>query len=56
MGHDPFHSAGRDRDTQAIHAKHDELLRAQSNVDERLTTVDREEPEEIAKRRERAEV
>jgi low affinity Fe/Cu permease len=42
------------RDTQAIHAKLDELLRAQGNADERLATVDREEPEEIAKRRERA--
>ena len=42
------------RDTQAIHAKLDELLRTQGNADEGLATVDREEPEEIAKRRERA--
>jgi low affinity Fe/Cu permease len=42
------------RDTQAIHAKLDELLRAHGDADERLATVDREEPEEIAKRRERA--
>jgi low affinity Fe/Cu permease len=42
------------RDTEAIHAKLDELLRAQGNADEALATVDREEPEEIAKRRARA--
>jgi low affinity Fe/Cu permease len=42
------------RDTQAIHAKLDELLRAHDDADERLAKLDREEPEEIKKRRERA--
>jgi low affinity Fe/Cu permease len=42
------------RDTQAIHAKLDELLRAHGDADERLARLDREEPEEIKKRRERA--
>ena len=35
------------RDTQAIHAKLDELLRAQDNARETIATIDREEPEEI---------
>jgi low affinity Fe/Cu permease len=39
------------RDTQAIHAKPDELLRAHGDADAGLATLDREEPEEIAKRR-----
>jgi low affinity Fe/Cu permease len=42
------------RDTQAIHAKLDELLRAHSDADEHLAKLDREEPEEIKKRREKA--
>jgi low affinity Fe/Cu permease len=42
------------RDTQAIHAKLDELLRAHGDADERLAKLDREEPEEIKKRRERS--
>jgi low affinity Fe/Cu permease len=42
------------RDTQAIHAKLDELLRAHGDADERLARLDREEPEEIKKRRDRA--
>jgi low affinity Fe/Cu permease len=42
------------RDTQAIHAKLDELLRAHEDADERLVKLDREEPEEIKKQRERA--
>lgn len=39
------------RDTQAIHAKLDELLRAHDNADEGLATLDRKEPEEIERRR-----
>lgn len=42
------------RDTQAIHAKLDELLRAEGEADERLATLDRKEPEEIEKHRDRA--
>lgn len=42
------------RDTQAIHAKLDELLRADGEADERLAKLDREEPEEIERRRNRA--
>lgn len=41
------------RDTQAIHAKLDELLRAEGNADEGLATLDREEPEEIEKHRDK---
>jgi low affinity Fe/Cu permease len=40
------------RDTQAIHAKLDELLRAEGAADNDLRTLDREEPEEIEARRE----
>lgn len=42
------------RDTQAIHAKLDELLRAEGNADNSLAALDREEPEEIEKHRDRA--
>jgi low affinity Fe/Cu permease len=35
------------RDTQAIHAKLDELLRAQGDAKKGLTTLDDEEPEQI---------
>src|SRR5580698_1291731 len=42
------------RDTQAIHAKLDELLRAHGDADDRLARLDREEPEEIKRQRERA--
>ena len=42
------------RDTQAIHAKLDELLRAHGGADEHLAKLDREEPEEIKKQRDRA--
>jgi low affinity Fe/Cu permease len=40
------------RDTQAIHAKLDELLHAARGASNHLTKVDDEEPEEIEKRRE----
>lgn len=39
------------RDTQAIHAKLDELLRAEGEADNELATLDRKEPEEIEKHR-----
>lgn len=41
------------RDTQALHAKLDELLRVEGKADNALVTLDREEPEEIEKHRER---
>ena len=42
------------RDTQAIHAKLDELLHAAGDASNHLTKVDKEEPEAIEKHRERA--
>jgi len=41
------------RDTQAIHAKLDELLRAESEARTELTRLDEREPEEIERMRER---
>lgn len=41
------------RDTQAIHAKLDELLRAEGNARSELTKLDRKEPEEIEAHRRR---
>ncbi|MFZ2145487.1 MAG: low affinity iron permease family protein, partial [Xanthobacteraceae bacterium] len=35
------------RDTQAIHAKLDELLKTHPNASNKLTRIDDEEPEEI---------
>ncbi|CEG06974.1 putative small integral membrane protein [Afipia felis] len=40
------------RDTQAIHAKLDELLRADEQAEEGLARIDEEEPEDIEKHRE----
>jgi len=40
------------RDTQAIHAKLDELLKADDSARSSLKNVDEEEPEEIEERRE----
>ena len=40
------------RDTQAIHAKLDELLRAEGAADKELRALDRQEPEEIEAHRE----
>lgn len=40
------------RDTQAIHAKLDELLHATQSANNNITRVDEDEPEEIEKRRE----
>ena len=42
------------RDTQAIQAKLDELLHAQSAARNALTHIDEEEPEDIARHRETA--
>src|SRR6187200_2186446 len=39
------------RDTQAIHAKLDELLRAQSQARDELMAIDEQDPEEIEKHR-----
>jgi low affinity Fe/Cu permease len=39
------------RDTQAIQAKLDELLRAEGNARNELTTIDEKEPEEIKEHR-----
>ena len=39
------------RDTQAIHAKLDELVRVSSKADDRLTTMDEKEPEDIEEER-----
>lgn len=41
------------RDTEALHAKLDELLRALEGPDEALADIDQREPEEIARIRER---
>jgi low affinity Fe/Cu permease len=40
------------RDTQAIHAKLDEILHAMGEARNELTKLDEEEPEEIEKKRE----
>lgn len=42
------------RDTQAIQAKLDELLHAQSRASNELTQIDEQEPEDIARHREEA--
>lgn len=41
------------RDTQAIHAKLDELLRADGDADNELARLDRKEPEEIEQHRDK---
>jgi low affinity Fe/Cu permease len=42
------------RDTQALHAKLDELLHAQPAASNKLTMIDRQDPEEIEKHRREA--
>jgi low affinity Fe/Cu permease len=42
-------------DTQAIHAKLDELLRAEGKARDELTMVDQHEPEEIEAHRQMAQ-
>jgi low affinity Fe/Cu permease len=44
---------GEHRDTQAIHAKLDELLKTQRGASGSLAQIDKEEPEEIERFRER---
>lgn len=44
-----------DRDTQALQAKLDELLRASRSADSQLASVDKLEPEEIKNLRSRSE-
>ncbi|WP_282595214.1 low affinity iron permease family protein [Mesorhizobium mediterraneum] len=41
------------RDTQAVHAKLDELLRAAGEADSETAKIDNKEPEEIEVQRER---
>jgi low affinity Fe/Cu permease len=43
------------RDTQAIHAKLDELLRAEERARDELTQIDKEEPEDVERKRAEAE-
>ena len=43
------------RDTQAIHARLDELLHSQQNARDGLAKIDKREPEEIERYRERKE-
>jgi low affinity Fe/Cu permease len=42
------------RDTQAVHAKLDELLHAQSRASNAMTRIDEEQPEDIERHREQA--
>jgi low affinity Fe/Cu permease len=46
-----FIQRGEHRDTQAIHAKLDELVRATGKADNELTKMDKKEPEEIEEHR-----
>ena len=46
-----FISRSNRRDTLAIHAKLDELLRSDENADAELATLDEKEPEAIVKHR-----
>ncbi len=48
-----FIQRGEHRDTQAIQAKLDELLKAQRGADNALASIDKKEPEEIERFRER---
>lgn len=48
-----FIQRAQHRDTQAIHAKPDELLRTQGDARAELTHLDEDEPEEIEKFREK---
>jgi low affinity Fe/Cu permease len=44
------------RDTLAIHAKLDELLRTEEHARKELTTLDEQEPEEIARHRAKQQI
>jgi low affinity Fe/Cu permease len=48
-----FIQRAEQRDTQALHAKLDELLRATGEADSETATIDDKEPEEIEAQRER---
>ena len=48
-----FIQSSEHRDTQAIHAKLDEILRARGEMNSQLTHVDDQEPEEIEQLREK---
>jgi low affinity Fe/Cu permease len=48
-----FIQRGEHRDTQAIHAKLDELLRVEGKARTELTQLDEQEPEEIEQHRKR---
>jgi low affinity Fe/Cu permease len=48
-----FIQRGEHRDTQAIHAKLDELLKALPQASQSLTRIDEEQPEEIERHRAR---
>lgn len=43
------------RDTQALHAKLDELIRTKQDADQTLTHLDDEEPEEVERERRKRE-
>ena len=45
--HDAYYSRDEDRDTQALQAKLDELLRASRSADSELAKIDSLEPEDI---------
>ncbi len=51
VAHDAVHPTSRTSDTQAIHAKLDELLRVEGRARSELTQLDDEEPETIARHR-----
>ena len=51
MGYDNFYSAIQRRDTLAIHAKLDELLRSHDQARSELAQLDEEEPEDIEEHR-----
>jgi low affinity Fe/Cu permease len=44
------------RDTQAIHAKLDELIRVNKNLDNETMRIDEQEPEDIERKRQQAKV
>jgi len=48
---DAVHPEGGSCDTQAVHAKLDELLHAQAAARNEITRMDEEEPEDIERRR-----
>ena len=51
LGNDPSYPAREHRDTQAIHAKLDELLKAVGDADADLMDVDKKDAEEVEQER-----